>query len=278
MGVLLRIAYDGTDFHGFARQNGVRTVQGELEAALAKIHHQPVVTHGASRTDAGVHARGNLVGFVAPFAIPPRGLLRGLASHLPPDVVATEAMELGAPDELVDPRFGNGGKRYVYEIHTSWLRDPLRRRTTWHRPGRLDVEAMARAAKHLEGEHDFASFRAADCQARTTIRRIHAVDVQVSTGAHPLAVPGPFGLVDEERAAGATTEDGADQRVTIVVRGEAFMKNMVRILVGSLLEVGDGRRDADWIVEVRDARDRRRAGPTAPAHGLCLAWVVWRGS
>ena len=181
MTILVRLAYDGTDFHGFARQGRperpVRTVQGALEAALLEIYHQRVPIRGASRTDAGVHALGQIVGWEPPLPIPPRGLMLGLLSKLPDDLGVLAVWEALLPDEQVDPRFWNLGKRYRYRIRTSQRRSPLTARDEWHLPRRLDLPAMQAAAAHFVGEHDFANFRASACQSRTTVRRLHAVTV-----------------------------------------------------------------------------------------------------
>jgi len=274
MATLLRLAYDGTDFHGFARQvdprqpgRSVRTVQGELEAALAKLYKQPLRTRGASRTDAGVHARGQVVGFDPPFAIPSRGLLLGLAAALPRDLIASAAWIVddleGVP---FDPRFHNLGKHYRYRIRITSLRDPLSERFEWHLPRRVDVDAMREAAGRLVGEHDFAGFRAADCQARTTVRRIRSIEIRARTLAQVDPLVGDPGRID-----------GADASavIEIDVRGDAFLKNMVRIIAGTLVAVGRGQFGAERLDEVLRSGDRTRAGSTAPAQGLTLVEVLW---
>ncbi len=255
--MLLRLAYDGTDFHGFARQAGIRTVQGELEAALGRIYKQEILTRGASRTDAGVHAQGQVVAFDPPFAIPPRGLLLGLAAGLPADLIASAAWVVDDPDgEPLNPRFHNLGKHYRYRIRNTMLRDPLSARFEWHLSRPLALERMREAASKLIGEHDFAAFRAADCQAKHTIRRVRSIDLETL----PLTeLDGP--------------QDGAT--IVIDVRGDAFLKNMVRIIVGTLVGIGLGRFDHERIDELLRNGDRARAGQTAPAHGLTLVEVLW---
>ena len=272
MTVLVRLAYDGTDFHGFARQQPttpggppVRTVQGALEAALAELYKQPVRTRGASRTDAGVHALGQIVGFEPPLVIPPRGVMLGLLSKLPRDLGVVAAWEAtladGAP---VDPRFWNLGKRYRYRIRTTPRRLPQTARGEWHLMRPLDVAAMQAAARHFVGEHDFAGFRASACQARTTVRRMHSVTVTGGPAGDELAADPPC-MPDDSRA----------ERVEVEVRGEAFLQNMVRIMVGTLVEVGLGRRGPDSVAAVLAAPDRRAAGVTAPPEGLTLVEVLW---
>jgi tRNA pseudouridine38-40 synthase len=272
MTTLVRIAYDGTDFHGFARQSsaaaasgpGIRTVQGCLEEALAGLYRQPVVTRAASRTDAGVHALGQVIGFEAPLAIPPRGVVLGLLGKLPPDIGVLAAWDAEAPGGgPVDPRFWNLGKLYRYRIRTTARRVPQTHRHEWHLPRHLDVAAMQDAARHFVGEHDFAGFRAVGCQARTTVRRIVAVAVDA----------GPSGdLLPRDPAC---LPPQGPEVVAISVRGEAFLQNMVRIMVGTLVEVGTGRRDPASIVDLLAVPDRRRSGATAPPQGLTLVEVLW---
>lgn len=271
MTILVRLAYDGTDFHGFARQGRperpVRTVQGVLEAALLEIYHQRVPIRGASRTDAGVHALGQIVGWEPPLPIPPRGLMLGLLSKVPDDLGILAVWEaLLADDAQVDPRFWNLGKRYRYRIRTSQRRFPRTGRDEWHLPRRLDLAAMQAAAGHFVGEHDFANFRASACQSRTTVRRLHAVTV---TGR----------LADDDLPADprCLVDDGRPEIVEIDVRGDAFLQNMVRIMVGTLVEVGLRRRTPDSIAALLLDPDPRRdrAGATAPPQGLTLLEVLW---
>ncbi|MFO7565754.1 MAG: tRNA pseudouridine(38-40) synthase TruA [Enhygromyxa sp.] len=265
---LLRLAYDGTEFHGFARQVGpgapVRTVQGELEAALAKLYKQELRTRGASRTDAGVHARGQVVGFDPPFVIPPRGLLLGLAAGLPRDLIATAAWVLDEPG--LDPRFANLGKHYRYRIRITSLRDPLSERYEWHLPRPVEVEAMRAAAPRLVGEHDFAGFRAADCQAKTTVRRIRSIEIRTQTLAELDSLSADPGRIDAADAIAV---------IEIDVRGDAFLKNMVRVIAGTLVAIGRGQFGPERIDEVLRSGDRSRAGSTAPAQGLTLMEVLW---
>jgi tRNA pseudouridine38-40 synthase len=271
MAMLLRLAYDGTDFCGFARQAGgehsVRTVQAELEAALARIYKTAIVTRGASRTDAGVHARGQVVAFDEPFAIPPRGLLLGLASNLPTDMIVSAAWTAPDPDgEPLNPRFHNLGKHYRYRIRATSLRDPLTARYEWHLPRPIDVARMREAAPLLVGEHDFAGFRATDCQAKSTVRRIRSIDISVRTLAELDPLAHERGRIDPPEAPAA---------IEIDVRGDAFLKNMVRIIAGTLVAIGRGQFGPERITELLRDGDRTRAGQTAPAQGLTLIEVLW---
>lgn len=281
MAMLLRLAYDGTKFHGFARQTPfgsprpqrgspgcVRTVQGELEAALAQLYKQPIITRGASRTDAGVHAYGQIVAFDPPLAIPARGLLLGLAAALPDDLIASAAWSVEDPADgrPLNPRFHNLGKHYRYRIRSTQLREPMSSRFEWHIPRPLDIERMREAAPRLIGRHDFAGFRAVDCQAQRTVRRVRSIDLEVRSLAELDPMAADIGRVDEPHAPAT---------IQIDVRGDAFLKNMVRIMVGTIVEIGRGRFGAERIDEVLRDGDRARAGQTAPAHGLTLMEVLW---
>jgi tRNA pseudouridine38-40 synthase len=267
MAMLLRLAYDGTEFHGFARQPATRTVQGELEAALARIYKQAILTRGASRTDAGVHAHGQIVAFDPPLEIPPRGLLLALAAALPADLIASAAWLVDDPGgEPLNPRFHNLGKHYRYRIRATVLREPMSTRFEWHIPRPLDIERMREAAPSLVGEHDFAGFRATDCQAQNTVRRLRSVDLRVRTLAELDPMSADVGRIDDPHAHAS---------IEIDVHGEAFLKNMVRIIVGTLVAIGHGRFGEERIAEILRDKERARAGQTAPPHGLTLVEVLW---
>jgi tRNA pseudouridine38-40 synthase len=240
--IRLVVEYDGTQLCGWQRQANGPTVQGHLEEALGKLlAHEAAVT-GASRTDAGVHAR-----FRTARTIPLHGIRRGLNSLLPRQIAVRDAAEV--PDDF-HPRFSATGKHYRYTILARPDRSPRWRDRAWHHPEPLSIEAMAAAAASLLGEHDFAAFRAAGCTAATTTRRLDAIE---------LSAPDP-------------------ERLVLDVRGNAFLRNMVRILVGTLAEVGAGRRHPGQVAEILASRDRTRAGITAPPHGLELMEVRYDGS
>jgi tRNA pseudouridine38-40 synthase len=241
--VRLTLEYDGTDFVGWQRQLNGRSVQAVLEAALEELLGAPVVALAAGRTDAGVHALGQVVAFDAARVLPAKAYLRGLASLLPQDVAVVAAEEV---PEGFDPRRWASGKRYRYLISRRPGRAPLLRRTHWELFTPLDVGAMRESAAALVGTHDFSSFRAANCEAphaRRTLREL------------------------------ALHEEGEVLRIE--VEGTAFLKHMVRNIVGSLVEVGRGKRPPAWVAEVLAAKDRTLAGPTAPAHGLTLVGVTY---
>lgn len=278
--VLLRIAYDGTDFHGFAAQRPrpggtlVRTVQGELEQGLSTLYKRDVVTRAASRTDAGVHAYGQLCAFEAPTHIPMPGLVRGLNAQLPSDVVVLAAWE---EEGRVDVRHGNLGKYYRYRIRCTEVADPLAIRYEWHLGRRLDPELIKQAAGAFVGTHDFGSFRASACQAKSTERTIESVEI--SFGASATGPMGDRGRLDAEvhageRKPGPVSAWGPDW-VEVHVWGKAFLMNMVRIMVGTLVEVGRGRRPPTSVAELLASPDRTKAGETAPPRGLVLVEVRW---
>jgi tRNA pseudouridine38-40 synthase len=242
-GVLLEVSYDGTAFHGWARQTGARTVEETLSGAALAMDPRAGVVRGTSRTDAGVHAHGQLAVFDTTLDIPPRGWALGLNRHLPEDVAVRAARIVPAG---FSPRGAARGKRYRYRVLVDMVRDPHWRTRAWRVP-ELDPHAMAREAEAACGTHDFASFRSSADQRATTVRTLTHVGV---------------------------VEDDADPRVlSVVVDGDAFLHKMVRILVGTMVDVGRGRLAAGALARAIAARDRRTAGTTAPAHGLVLERV-----
>ena len=246
------VAYKGTVFAGFARQPGQLTVQGQLEEALSTVFAQPVETVCAGRTDAGVHARGQVVSFSLPEEVlegranSPDRLLRSLNALTHDDIVARSA-ELRPAG--FSARFDAVSREYRYFICTDPTPPIFMADFSWHVEKPLDVAAMAFASRALIGEHDFKSFcLAVSAEGKTTMRRVDeiAFDRMESMGEHFLV---------------------------ITVRGNAFLHSMVRTIVGSLELIGRGHRDVSWLAEVLEARDRSAAGPNAPAKGLVL-WQV----
>ncbi len=241
--ILLSLEFDGTDFAGWQRQDGQRTVQACLEAALDQLLGEPPARlRASSRLDAGVHARGLPVMVTTDRDLPLVAFERGLNSLLPADLAVTAAVESHAD---FDVRRSAIGKEYRYTYWNRRARSPLRARTSWHAPWALDLEAMRAAAPALLGEHDFQTFRAAGCEAHTTIRRLSQLRIEAS----------------------------GQGEIVLVVVGNAFLQHMVRIIAGSLFEVGRRRHPPDWLGEALAARDRAAAGQTAPARGLTL-WEV----
>jgi len=236
----ITIAYDGTDFHGYAANRGVRTVQAELEEALSTAIGAPVSTVVAGRTDAGVHARANVVSFESDAEPDPERLSRSITSMLGPEIVAVAA---GLAGEGFNARFSALSRRYRYRVDAGSVPDPLLRRMAWHVPHALDPDAMNEAAAAFVGEHDFASLcRAAE--GRTTVRTVLAA-------------------VWEEEAPGLVFD----------VKSLAFCHQMVRSMVALCVEVGRGRVAADAVPGILEAGDRNAARGAAPPHGLVL-WEV----
>ncbi len=244
--IRLVVEYDGTGLHGWQRQANAATVQQHLEEALARLLAHDVHVAGASRTDAGVHARGQVASFRTERPIPLHGIRRGLNSLLPPQIAVREAAEVA--DDF-HPRFSALGKRYRYPLLARADRSPRWRDRAWHHSDPLELEAMRAGASHLIGQHDFAAFRAAGCSAKTTLRRVDSITIARE-----------------------------DDLVRIDVRGNAFLRNMVRIIVGTLSEVGTGYRTASQVAEILALRDRTKGGITAPAHGLELIAVDYPAS
>lgn len=240
---LLTVAYLGTAFHGWQIQTALRTAQGELWAALRAFDPEAPMPQGTGRTDAGVHARSQGALVRLSRAWDPYRLLTACNAHLPSDLRVRRVQE--APEGFF-PRQHAVAKRYVYRLALGAAEDPLLAGLRWHvhQSVPLDLEAMRTAARSLLGTHDFSSFRCAECVAATPIRTLHNLDIR-STG------------------------DGLD----LVFEGSSFLMHQVRIMTGTLVEVGRGRRQPSSMPALLEARDRTRAGLTAPPHGLCLEQV-----
>ena len=241
--VRLTLAYDGTGFRGWARNAGQRTVEGVLSDALGRALGSAPGLSVAGRTDAGVHARGQVASFRADDSVDLARLQRSINGMLAPEIVATEARR--APDGF-DARFSASAREYRYRIDMGAWPDPFDARFVWHRPGALSLPTMRAAARPLLGEHDFSSFCRRP-QSGGTVRRL-------------------------ERLSIARRGD----RVEVSARANAFLHQMVRALVGTLVRVGEGKLDPAAVPEILAARDRSRAGQMAPAHGLTLERVVYR--
>jgi tRNA pseudouridine38-40 synthase len=239
---VLEVAYDGTGFHGWARQVGARTVQETLAGAVLAIDPRAGEVRGTSRTDAGVHAEGQIAAFDTTVDIPARGWVLGLNQHLPDDVAVRAARAVPAG---FWPRGAARGKRYRYRVLVDPVRDPHWRTRAW-RVAELDALALAREAEAALGTHDFASFRSAGDQRANTVRTLTRVAVE---------------------------REGDPRLLGVVVEGDAFLYNMVRILVGTMVDVGRGRLQPGAIARALPALDRRAAGTTAPAQGLVLEKV-----
>lgn len=238
------VEYDGTDFFGFQRQPDRETIQGSLERAVAILTGETVTVHGAGRTDAGVHAEGQVVNFFTASRIPTEQWPYALNSRLPDGIVVKAAEEVPADFHA---RKSAVAKTYRYTIWNAPFPSVFWRRFAHHVPKPLDVEAMRQGAALLVGRHDFAAFRAAgSTPVRSTMRNLQRLDV---------------------------VQDGP--RIDIVGKADGFLYHMMRNIVGTLLLVGEGRRPPEWVAHVLASRRRELAGPTAPARGLCLLLVEY---
>jgi tRNA pseudouridine38-40 synthase len=260
----LTLAYDGTHYAGWQSQPGRATLQDTLERALAKITGETARVVASGRTDAGVHALGQVVSFRGQWQLEPAVLLKALNAELPHDMAVLEAAEV-PPDfhAIASAR----RKRYRYLISDSPIRDVFARNYCWHLCGRLDAAAMQRAARPLVGQHDFCSFETSGSERETSVRTVFEISLTRGHagrfGSHPMA------------SAGLPPECVPDELVIMEVEADGFLYNMVRAIVGTLVEVGQGKRDESWPAAVLGARDRRAAGRTAPPQGLYLVRVEY---
>mgnify|MGYP000633634482 CR=1 FL=1 len=242
--ILLTLEFDGTDFSGWQIQPGQRTVQGELENILRRmLGHPELRATGSGRTDSGVHAYGMRASFSTDKDIPLEGLVRGLNSQLPLDVRVLSAREV--PLDLCARRWSRG-KKYRYRIWNHFRASAIDRKRAWHIAKPLDIEALREAASYLVGRHDFSAFRAARCASKHAVRDLWEIKIY---------------------------QEGCN--VYFEFFGSAFVRHMVRNLMGSLVEVGKGLRPPEWIQEVLRSRDRRNGGKTAPPHGLYMMYVLY---
>ena len=239
--IKLTIAYDGTDYAGWQIQPDRPTVQSVLEEAIQRVTGDHSRTLASGRTDAGVHALGQVVGFRTESKLTPEVLVRALNANLPDDIAVLDAAEVA---DLFHPIGDSIKKRYRYVIHDAEIRDIFRRRYAWHCRYRLDVEPMARAAEVLLGTHDFSSFESAGAPRESSVRTITDISV-VRHG----------------------------NRIEIEVEADGFLYNMVRAIVGTLVEIGRGSMAEGWMHQVLSAKNRKAAGPTAPPEGLFLVKV-----
>ncbi len=317
--ILLRVAYDGTNYHGWQLQPNAATIEGELNRALCALTGEEIVVTGASRTDAGVHALGNVAVFDTTSRIPAEKFSYALNQRLPEDIVIQSSKQVA--DDF-HPRHCDCRKTYEYDILNRTFPLPAYRNTAYFLYGTLNIEAMRRACQAFLGEHDFASFCAAGAQVQTTVRTIYSLEVEcrplteagtpvppasgeavnAADGKHGEQVQqaqsasgemlnAAAGESDEQvqqaqpesgetaiPAAGGTNAGSADQLLTIRVKGNGFLYNMVRIIAGTLVEVGRGHIKPEEVAGIIAAKDRANAGPTAPARGLRLVEIEYRNN
>ncbi|MDH7600858.1 MAG: tRNA pseudouridine(38-40) synthase TruA [Armatimonadota bacterium] len=238
------LEYDGTDFYGFQYQPGVPTIQGELEKALSKIFKERITVYGSGRTDAGVHALGQVINFRSHGTIPIDRVCVAMNSLLPPSIAAISACEV---DEHFHARYSAKSRLYRYVILNRSVRSAIQGRFCWHVPQQLDLLAMSEAAQCLVGVHDFAAFAAADRDEKdSSVRNVMHVSLERQ-----------------------------GDNVIFDIRANAFLRSMVRSIVGTLVEIGVGKRSVSEMREILESRDRRAAGKTAPPQGLFLVEVEY---
>ncbi len=242
--IAVRIQYDGTNYHGWQWQENAVTVQSTVETALQETFGKPVRVTGCSRTDAGVHALDYIMNFKTDTSIPTDRLPYALNYRLPSDITAVNAWEAA---EDFNSRFSVNGKRYIYQIWNSVFKNPFLDRYSWHYPYKLDFENIKKAAGYFVGRHDFAGFMASGGQQTTTVRTV--------------------------RVCTAERDENQPSLITVSVEADAFLYNMVRIIVGTLTDVGCGKLRADDIPEIIESADRLKGGVTAPPQGLFLKKV-----
>ena len=241
--IKLTISYDGINYSGWQNQPGKHTIQGCLQQSLGELTGTFIKINGASRTDAGVSALGQTANFLIDSPIPTENFLKVLNHRLPRDIVVTEAVEV---DRDFDASSSAKSKLYRYTIFTGKKRNVLKTRNCWHRPAALDIAAMDAAAKILIGKKDFKSFASAADQRESSIRTIMQCR-----------------LMQE------------DKWLYIDIEADRFLYNMVRNIVGTLVEIGRGKWKPEKINEILNAKNRTAAGPIAPAAGLCLMWIKY---
>ena len=246
----LTVAYDGTNYHGWQEQSSGITIESVLNEALSRVLGEEIHVIGASRTDAGVHAYGNVAVFDSETRIPGDKISYAVNPYLPEDVRIMESREA---DPDFHPRYTDSLKTYAYHIRNERIPCPTARLYACQVPVPLDVEAMQEAGKYIEGTHDFASFCASGAQVKTTVRTVREVHVY-----------------REQSAAGSGEE------IVIRVTGEGFLYNMVRIIAGTLIKVGKGVYPPEQVSRIIEARDRSKAGDTAPARGLFLVKIEYK--
>jgi tRNA pseudouridine38-40 synthase len=241
--IKLIIEYDGKSFNGWQKQPTKLNIQGEIERAIGEITGEEIKLIGSGRTDAGVNALGQTANFKTNSSIPIEKIPLALNSKLKKSIVIVSAEEV---DDSFHSRYNVKSKTYRYTINNSQNGSAIYRDMEYHFPIKLDVKKMKEAAKLFEGEHDFKGFKASGTSSKSSVRTIYKADVK---------------------------QDG--DRIYIELTGNGFLYNMVRIISGTLLDVGLGKIDVNDIPEIIDSKDRKRAGKTLPAHGLCLVKVEY---
>jgi tRNA pseudouridine38-40 synthase len=241
--IRLMVAYDGTNYSGWQIQPNAPTIEKKLDEAIYALTGENVHVTGASRTDAGVHALGNVAVFDTASSIPADKFTYALNRYLPEDIIIQQSDEV---ESDFHPRHCDTRKIYCYSILNTEFGLPKKRNYTWNVPGNIDISKMQEAAEYLVGEHDFKSFCCVRTQTETTVRTIYSLDV-----------------------------DRKGDEILITVTGNGFLYNMVRIIAGTLIQVGKGKFNPEYVKEMLDAKDRTQAGQTAPPQGLTLMRIEY---
>lgn len=267
--VLLVVAYDGSKYHGWQIQpNGV-TIESELNRCLSELLGEEIKVSGASRTDAGVHAKCNLAVFDTKSLIPASKISFALNQYLPSDIRIRKSFEV---NDSFHPRFAKTEKTYEYKIYNDKLPDPLRRTDYHFCYYSLDLDKMRKAASFLAGEHDFAAFCSANAQVESTVREITYIEIDEKELETEFFVEEGTDLFAKSDAAinSWDEKDVFPKEIIIRVSGYGFLYNMVRIIAGTLIEVGRGALPYESVLIALSDKDREKTGPTAPANGLTL--------
>lgn len=241
--ICLLVAYDGTDFHGFQRQTNAESIQRCIEQGLSVIFHQPITIYGAARTDAGVHARGQVVNFYGEGTIPTERIPYAMKAYLPPEIAILQAKEM---PEHFSVRHDNLGKHYRYTIVNSRIHDPFLLRYAWFIRKPLDLAAMEEGAKILLGTHDFSAFEGQNTTPMNPVKTMYNISLEKK-----------------------------DKVLHIDVVGDGFLYHMVRNIAGGLVDLGLHRLTAAQFQTILEGKDRTKLGATAPAQGLCLETVFY---
>jgi len=271
--IRLTIAYDGFDYSGWQIQPGKRTVQGELVEAVSNLFGKRTYVHGASRTDAGVSALGQVGLFETDSPIPTENLAKAITDKLPADIAVLDAAEEEWGFDLMS---SVTSKLYRYTIFTGRPRPVLNIRHCWHLPAKLDIEAMSEVAKLLVGKKDFKSFASAADKRQSSVRTIFRCDVVSScivrdASCEPTHQRSLLEVTSTQYAVRNTQYDW----IYVDVEGDGFLYNMVRNIVGTLVDIGCGRWEPGKIKEILEAKTRTAAGRLAPPQGLCLMWIKY---
>ena len=239
----MEISYDGTNYSGWQKQNNSYTIEEAVNDAVSKACNEQIEVIGASRTDAGVHAKGQVAVFETDTTIPTDKLALVINQYLPKDIVVNRCLEC---DKNFHPRYANMIKTYSYRIWTNEIPDPVMRKYTYYHYFPLDIDKMREATSYLIGEHDFASFCSAKSDVKNTVRIIYSIDI-----------------------------DKIENEIIFTFKGNGFLYNMIRMIVGVIIKIGNGYYEPEYIKELLSIKIRGSAKPTAPALGLCLEEIEY---